>query len=55
MIKMDVLCTLATWSIFRDSEVEMRRKMIEEDLVECVIGWTKSIYNSYGLSFINYQ
>ncbi|HLW07642.1 MAG TPA: N-6 DNA methylase, partial [Marinilabiliaceae bacterium] len=33
--------------LFRDSEAEMRRKMIEEDLVECVIGLGPNLfYNS---------
>jgi len=33
--------------LFRDSESEMRRKMIEEDLVECVIGLGPNLfYNS---------
>ena len=33
--------------LFRDSEAEMRRKMIEEDLVECVIGFGPNLfYNS---------
>lgn len=33
--------------LFRDSEEEMRRKMIEEDLVECVIGLGPNLfYNS---------
>ncbi|MDO6604707.1 N-6 DNA methylase, partial [Arenibacter palladensis] len=33
--------------LFRDSEAEMRRKMIEEDLVECVIGIGPNLfYNS---------
>lgn len=33
--------------LFRDSEAEMRRKMIEEDLVECVIGLGPNMfYNS---------
>ena len=33
--------------LFRDSEVEMRRKMVEEDLVECVIGLGPNLfYNS---------
>jgi type I restriction enzyme M protein len=33
--------------LFRDAEAEMRRKMIEEDLVECVIGLGPNLfYNS---------
>lgn len=33
--------------LFRDSEAEMRRKMIEEDLVECVVGLGPNLfYNS---------
>jgi type I restriction enzyme M protein len=33
--------------LFRDSEADMRRKMIEEDLVECVIGLGPNLfYNS---------
>ncbi|MBC3863751.1 SAM-dependent DNA methyltransferase [Undibacterium jejuense] len=33
--------------LFRDSEAEMRRKMVEEDLVECVIGLGPNLfYNS---------
>ena len=33
--------------LFRDSEAEMRKKMIEEDLVECVIGLGPNLfYNS---------
>lgn len=33
--------------LFRDSEMQMRRKMIEEDLVECVIGLGPNLfYNS---------
>lgn len=33
--------------LFRDSEMEMRKKMIEEDLVECVIALGKNLfYNS---------
>lgn len=33
--------------LFRDSEVEMRKKMIEDDLVECVIGLGPNLfYNS---------
>ena len=33
--------------LFRDSEAEIRRKMIEEDLVECVIGLGPNLfYNS---------
>jgi type I restriction enzyme M protein len=33
--------------LFRDSEAEMRRKMIEQDLVECVIGLGPNLfYNS---------
>jgi type I restriction enzyme M protein len=33
--------------LFRDSEVEMRQKMVEEDLVECVIGLGPNLfYNS---------
>ena len=34
-------------TLFRDAEAEMRRKMIEEDLVECVIGLGPNLfYNS---------
>lgn len=33
--------------LFRDSEAEMRKKMVEEDLVECVIGLGPNLfYNS---------
>lgn len=33
--------------LFRDSEAEMRRKMVEQDLVECVIGLGPNLfYNS---------
>ncbi|HZH86382.1 MAG TPA: N-6 DNA methylase, partial [Brumimicrobium sp.] len=42
--------TISLWPhgvLFRDSEAEMRRKMIEEDLVECVIGLGPNLfYNS---------
>ena len=41
-------CVLWPYGVlFRDSEEEMRRKMIEEDLVECVIALGKNLfYNS---------
>ena len=33
--------------LFRDAEADMRRKMIEQDLVECVIGLGPNLfYNS---------
>jgi hypothetical protein len=39
MIKMDAPFHYGhTGFYFRDSEADMRKKMIEEDLVECVIG-----------------
>jgi type I restriction enzyme M protein len=43
--------------LFRDSEADMRKKMIEEDLVECVIGLGPNLfYNSpNGSLFVDYH
>ena len=46
---------MATWNFFRDSEAKMRLKMIEDDLVEAVIGFGPNLfYNSPMEAFVNY-
>ena len=49
-VSLNGICTISLWPhgiLFRDAEADMRRKMIEEDLVECVIGLGPNLfYNS---------